>query len=45
MKGFGKLKPFDVFQEAARMLVPPSLAFIARLGIFFLHPNAGVKSQ
>jgi len=41
MKGFGKLKPFSVRIAGGsdRML-----AFTARLGIFFLHLDAGVNS-
>jgi len=42
MKGFGRLKPFDVLRGHAcwRRL----LAFTVRLGIFFWHPDAGVDS-
>jgi hypothetical protein len=41
MKGFGKLKPFSVRTAGGS---DQMLAFTARLGIFFLDPNAGVKS-
>jgi hypothetical protein len=40
LKGFGKPEPFDVFRLRRLRL----LALAASLGIFFLHPNAGVKS-
>jgi hypothetical protein len=44
MKGFGKLKPFDVFSVLRPENRTPLLAFAARLGIFFWHRNAGVDS-